>query len=166
MLNECKKTKELISGYVDGNLSPRERMLVAEHILLCDDCRKEVERTKLLVTELRGLSGENAPVDLWREVSSRINTHPTEHKRRFRSALGWGALTIPAAAAAAMLFFTLRSPEPQKPAPSKASAQQMASAEYQAYVQAYSRFRSTQPLSDRATIPAATQLQRREAVPR
>jgi anti-sigma factor RsiW len=164
MRNECRKTKELISGYVDGNLGPRERTLVAEHVLLCDGCREELERTKLLVAELRGLSGEQVCRDLWPGVASRIATRPAEHKWGFRSALGWGVLTIPAAAAAAIIFFTMKAPEPQKPAP--APAQQMASAEYQAYVQAYSMFRSTQPLSDRATIPAATQLQRLEAVPR
>ncbi|MEN6373050.1 MAG: zf-HC2 domain-containing protein [Armatimonadota bacterium] len=169
MHNECEKVKDLISGYVDDSLTISDRTLVAAHIAVCDRCRQAVNETRLLVTRLSGLSGNRAGFDLWPSVAERIAENKRRHTFRhpvlsFRS---WKTFAIPAAAVAAgLLFITVRPAGPPPAVKAKAAAyqQQQASTEYKAYIQAYSRFRSAQPLTDRGAIGAVEQLNRRETV--
>ncbi|MEN6520656.1 MAG: zf-HC2 domain-containing protein [Armatimonadota bacterium] len=169
MRKECEKVKGLISGYVDDNLTIRDRTLVADHIAVCDECRQSVEETRLIVTRLSGLSGNRVEFDLWPAVAERITEQ--KRKRAFRypvlSFRRWKMFAIPAAAVAAgLIFITVRpaGPPPAAKAKPAVSQQQQASAEYKAYIQAYSRFRSAQPLTDRGALGAVTQLNRRETV--
>lgn len=175
---DCKRISELISDYVDGTVSPADERLVSEHIAACEDCKRAVARTRMLVSQLGGLKAE-VPFDLWSGVSRRISEKQDQKSTRGRllGLSGWKAVAIPlAAAAAAALIFTVRVPEStvptqgNKPASPQQQVTQAApvSSEYNAYLQAYSRFRASQSLSDRAAINAAARLQRQEqeAVPR
>lgn len=120
-------------------------------------CRREIERSRLLMAHLRGLAEEGSPADLWPGVAHRIAAGRTDSGLLRRlAALGWRAVLAPAAVAAvAAVFFALQPSQPP-------ADPQRASAEYRAYMQAYTRFRSAQPLSDSAAIAAASQLQRQE----
>ena len=165
MHSNCERIAALMSDYVDESLEPRERAQVAAHIEMCGGCRREAERTKRLVARLGSLSVERAPCDLWPSVARRIAERRTRRRMQdwFRAA-GWRMVAVPAAvAAAAVIILSLylsRTPAPVNPPRGVAQA----SAEYSAYMQAYSQFRSAQPLSDRASLAAAAHLQRRETI--
>lgn len=160
MRDNCRAVAALVSDYIDEVLEPRTQALVTAHIETCEHCRHEVELTKALVTRLTNLSGNSVPVDLWDGVAARLPERRIGLGLvgRIRTAFNWRMIALPAAvAAAATLIFAVKPSEPPT-APS-------ASVEYNAYMQAYSGFRGQQVLSDRAAITAASQLQRREAVP-
>ena len=162
MNGDCKKIAALISDYIDEKLRPFEQKMVEDHIAVCGSCQSEVEQTKNLVSRLAGLSSQSVPFDLWPAVASRLPEQ--QHKgfmERVFSGFRWKAvaLAVPAAAAAVMVF-VLRSPQP---APTVSKPSQQVSAEYQAYIQAYSEFRSVQPLSDHAAISAVAELQHDKA---
>ncbi len=164
MKSECDKIAVLISDYADGKLDAGEQARLEAHLAACNECRLKVEQTRLLIEHLRILSGEHAPCDLWSMVSARIATQ--DHRgflSRLITAAGWKtfAFAAPAAAAIVLGVMALRPSQPPVP-PVKpvAASQQVASTEYKAYIQAYSEFRSAQPLSDKAALAAAAQLQR------
>lgn len=158
MRTDCKEIAAFVSDYVDDCLDPRKRDRVSAHVESCEHCRLEVEKTRRLVMRLSGLGKERAPIDLWQGASTRIARIPSSPgvMRRIASAARWKIIAVPAAAAAVLFMLNLYE-QPQ--------SQPQASAEYRAYMQAYSRFRSQQALADSGAIAAATQLQRREAVP-
>jgi len=169
MESDCRNVAALISDFVDGSLGPREQALVASHIEGCERCRREVERTREIVARLDSLGGNRAPLYLWPCVARRIDERRTRRSlsSRFRIMPGWRMVLIPAAAAAAVAFFLLGPMHPAGPKlPQSPAAVAQASAELSAYMQAYSQFRSAQPLSDRAAIAAAAHLEREDAPPR
>jgi hypothetical protein len=165
MHNDCKKIAALVSDYIDEKLGPIERMMIEKHIAECGSCQLTVRQTKNLVSRLGALSSQSVPFDLWPAVVNRLTER--QHKgfiERLFPSFAWKAvaLTLPAAAAVFMAF-VFRSPHP---VPTVSKPAQQTSAEYRAYVQAYSGFRSAQPLSDPAAIAAATELQHEKpAVP-
>lgn len=169
LYKECEKVKELISDYVDESLASHEHAFVTNHIAICDGCRQAVDETSRLVAQLSDLSGNRVGFDLWPAVAERITEQ--KHRRSFLhrtlSLTNWKTLAIPAAAIAAGLIFIAVKPVGPLHTGTKATVtnQQQVSAEYKAYIQAYSRFRSAQPLTDRGAIGAAEQLNRHEAVP-
>lgn len=57
----CNEIKDLMSSYVDGELSENEKKLVEEHINSCDDCKKEIESYKQLIKIIKDLPEEEPP---------------------------------------------------------------------------------------------------------
>lgn len=168
MNNECDKIIALISDYIDDNLDTCDHSLVDEHIAVCDRCMREVELTRRIVTKLADFSGNRVGYDLWPAVAGRIAEK--EQKRRlwsrFLPVFSWKSAVPAAVAAAGLLFIAINPVHPPVHGPELASTQQQqVSEEYKAYLQAYTRFRSAQPLTDRGVINAAEQLHKRDAVP-
>lgn len=48
----CKMNIDLIQQYLEDTLSPVEKMLMEEHLRVCEGCRKELAEMKLLFFEL------------------------------------------------------------------------------------------------------------------
>ena len=44
----CEEMKILISGMIDGELDPREKQTVNDHLVTCDICRKEYAKLNKL----------------------------------------------------------------------------------------------------------------------
>ena len=50
-----RQLKELLSSYIDGQVTSGERDRVERHLAGCDECRQDLESLRLTVTALRGL---------------------------------------------------------------------------------------------------------------
>jgi Predicted transmembrane transcriptional regulator (anti-sigma factor) len=46
---QCKEAKRLISSYIDGEISPDKRRDLEGHLLICSDCRRELEMMEKIV---------------------------------------------------------------------------------------------------------------------
>ncbi|MDF2676790.1 MAG: hypothetical protein K0Q97_1101, partial [Bacillota bacterium] len=57
----CNEIKDLMSSYVDGELSENEKKLVEVHINICDDCKKELESYQQLIKIIKDLPEEEPP---------------------------------------------------------------------------------------------------------
>jgi predicted anti-sigma-YlaC factor YlaD len=57
----CKKAKELISPYMDGELSEGERKMIESHMKDCGNCRAEFEEIQHLHNLVAGAERFNAP---------------------------------------------------------------------------------------------------------
>lgn len=106
-----------LSGYLDGDLSPREAEAVEAHLAACPSCRVVLNDLRSIVTQARAL-GDVAPArDLWPEIARAIGGHgersaqvirfpgaplPDEQPRRGM----WFSVPQLAAAAAALVLFS------------------------------------------------------------
>jgi anti-sigma factor RsiW len=53
--NECSRTRDVLSGYVDRRLSPEEAARVEDHLSTCQGCWEELESLRATVALLRRL---------------------------------------------------------------------------------------------------------------
>ena len=60
----CDDMIELLSCYIDGEVSPEERAVVEKHIGECESCRKLVEEMASIRRALSELTGADVPPDL------------------------------------------------------------------------------------------------------
>lgn len=51
--DECSKTRDMLSGYMDRGLDPEEEARVEEHLSTCRGCREELESLRATVALLR-----------------------------------------------------------------------------------------------------------------
>ena len=72
----CHDVEILLDGYVDGELSPDERLRVQRHLADCAACRAAVDETRSLVAAASELPREISPArDLYPEIAERIERH-------------------------------------------------------------------------------------------
>ncbi len=65
--------KEKLSDFVDQQLAADERRLVGEHLLVCDECRREHDAVRLGATLAGKLSQADAPDRVWRSIESELD---------------------------------------------------------------------------------------------
>lgn len=63
---------DLLSSYLDGELSGSARRAVEDHVAACPGCRAELERLRRVVARLRGLEREAPPPLLMERVSREV----------------------------------------------------------------------------------------------
>ncbi|NVK21882.1 MAG: zf-HC2 domain-containing protein [Kangiellaceae bacterium] len=83
----CEKTQELVSGYIDQELTQQERQLVRVHIESCDDCRSIYQDLLAIKQSLGNITYpecEEAKVD-------KILNEPTS---KLMSVVGWIMLIV------------------------------------------------------------------------
>ena len=73
----CRQAVELVSDYLDGTLSRRDRRRFEAHIKACPNCSAYLEQIRLTI----GLTGSIAPDDLSPEAREDL----TELYRRWRT---------------------------------------------------------------------------------
>ncbi len=89
-----------LAGYVDGELSERERERVEAHLAGCAACRDDVARQQLLAARLAGLGDEPVPARLTRSLESLPAPGRWRLPRRPRlrpawlAAAGWGLAAV------------------------------------------------------------------------
>lgn len=124
---------ELLSSYLDGDPTPAEAGLVAEHVAACPVCRKALSELRR-VRDVSARLGQIEPPDhTWHRIQSRL-----EHERSRPAAArlpAWPWIGVPAlAAAAALVAFLLgRWPAPAGQNRDVHTREQVAN-EYQEYV--------------------------------
>lgn len=70
----CSRTKELFSEYIDGLLDKEQEAIVKDHLLLCGDCRDELESMQAVVREMGSLDTIKAPDDFLISLHGRIKS--------------------------------------------------------------------------------------------
>lgn len=61
----CKEITELATGYLEGDLTRRERLRVRLHLWMCGNCRRYLEQMRKVVAMLKRLPAEAAPAELF-----------------------------------------------------------------------------------------------------
>lgn len=51
----CRELVELVSEYVEGELPPRDRAVLEQHLLICSGCREYLAQVRLTVREAGAL---------------------------------------------------------------------------------------------------------------
>ncbi|UCC94912.1 MAG: DUF4349 domain-containing protein, partial [Candidatus Omnitrophota bacterium] len=68
MIFKHLKIKRLISSYIDGELTPQEKMLVEKHIQECGACKKYLENLKMTRSSLKKWRDEEVSGDLAQRI--------------------------------------------------------------------------------------------------
>jgi hypothetical protein len=117
----CHDARELLSGLVDGELTPDEQSRAEAHLADCADCRKEYERLGATIALVRQMDRLRAPVGFVDRVLEAVQ--PTPWYRRWLGSLFLPlSVKLPAEAAALLLvgglavFVFQRTPELQQAA--------------------------------------------------
>ena len=73
---------ELLSGYIDGELTQQQAQRVRVHVEACPECREELERLQALRKEVGGSRLSPLSEDIWRE-------HMNEPTVQLSRGIGW-----------------------------------------------------------------------------
>lgn len=65
--------KENLSEFVDQQLPPEVRRIVGEHLMQCDECRREHDAVRVGAALAARLDRFDAPADLWRSIEAEID---------------------------------------------------------------------------------------------
>lgn len=60
----CREAQQYLPGYMDGAVRPRDRAHLRRHLDSCGDCRRELERYRLLAGHLATVEAVMPPADL------------------------------------------------------------------------------------------------------
>jgi len=69
---ECEGIKELLSAFLDGELTEEESSAVRAHLERCPDCRKEIEAFRKVSALYRDLEDPEPPADLEERVLAEV----------------------------------------------------------------------------------------------
>ncbi len=67
-----KHYKDDLSAFLHHEIDKEKRQAIAEHLLLCDDCRREHDRIKLGVFIASNLRQTDAPASVWSGIEARL----------------------------------------------------------------------------------------------
>ena len=107
----CHDVRETLEGYIAGDLEDREASEVARHLDACPACAAAYEETRLLVAELKDLSGAFRPVplDAAAFVSPAASPARRPHRRSWRPAWVLAAAVLLVVLAGAVAVATVPS---------------------------------------------------------
>jgi len=72
-MTDCLKTRDLLSDYIDDNLSPDERRQIQEHLETCLTCARELQKVQSVLARAASLPRSiDPPRDLWKGIAERI----------------------------------------------------------------------------------------------
>ena len=105
-----KHVAKQLSAYCHGELGAEESRRVAEHLLVCERCRKEYDEIKLGVQLAESLPQVSAPADMWSEIEALLDAETRRpvlelKSRRFAFALSpYRIAAVSAALIVAVVF--------------------------------------------------------------
>ncbi|MGE5554125.1 MAG: anti-sigma factor family protein [Betaproteobacteria bacterium] len=101
----CERVRNLISAYLDRELSPEESRLVRAHLVNCAACHAELKEEAAVKEALGALASLEVPEDFVPSLMARLSCERVEDRwRPWICALRWGAV---GAAAAVLLAWPL-----------------------------------------------------------
>jgi hypothetical protein len=106
---KCDLPRELLSGYLDGELDQEQTRMVEEHLKVCKVCRNELEELKQLDGYVRTVEVEEPSREFLFTVNRRIVDRIK--KRRRVSFFRFAPVLVPVAVAALVLIVLVRTPE-------------------------------------------------------
>lgn len=111
----CKQISELIDAYHDGELAAAEQATVQTHLDSCIECQKLLERTQILVSNLKSIPSLQPSFDIidkidFDKLASTIDDVPAQDNVvSFKKRL-WAGVGIAAAAAIVLAIYTPKDP--------------------------------------------------------
>lgn len=94
-----KHVAKHLSAYCHGEMKAEESRRVAEHLLVCERCRREYDEIKLGVQLAERLPLVSTPADMWSEIEAMLDKPALQIKRR-RFTFAFRPYTIATACAA------------------------------------------------------------------
>lgn len=88
----CEEYQELISSYIDNELSKEEKENFEAHLSSCPSCEEELARTQKLLNDLRALPQLELPSGFHEVLMARIAKENTENKNMFKKLGGMNAI--------------------------------------------------------------------------
>ncbi len=107
-----KHYKDKFSEYINHELTRDERQQIAEHLLLCEQCRKEHDEIKL-GAELAGkLAQADAPIGVWNSIDISLISGERSGTGLFRfRAVAAAAAVLAAVISAGIIYFGFLKPD-------------------------------------------------------
>jgi len=65
----CRMDLSLLQDYIDGTIDPLERVILEEHLGVCQDCRKELNRLKIIDWDLKKYFSDDQAVPVPDELA-------------------------------------------------------------------------------------------------
>jgi anti-sigma factor RsiW len=96
---------ELLSSFLDGDLSPAEAGRIAEHVAQCPECRRTLTDMRSIRNAARALERLEPPDRTWQAIQERVRGRRAD--RRVRRLPAWLWVGLPALAGAAVLLVVL-----------------------------------------------------------
>ena len=101
----CKKARQKISPYIDGELKEEERALLEAHLSSCHTCHQALEEEVELWKELRFVElKEPSTLGLWSRIESNL-----EHEQKFSTKLSFLRLLTKGNMAMILVFVSVYS---------------------------------------------------------
>ncbi|HET9691108.1 MAG TPA: zf-HC2 domain-containing protein [Acidimicrobiales bacterium] len=119
----CELTRVAATEYALGVLPPAERPRVANHLLECPDCRKEVDEIRAVGDRLLDLVPDAEPgLGFDRAVMARFGLHDQASRRRRAAPPRWAVAVVAAACIAAGIAIPLATTSGQRRPPARVEA--------------------------------------------
>lgn len=68
----CNEVRELLSLYIDDELDENEKLLVEQHLQICEECRKELEEYKKIIQALQEIPDEEPPLGYCKRLHEKL----------------------------------------------------------------------------------------------
>ncbi|MFA5060145.1 MAG: von Willebrand factor type A domain-containing protein [Candidatus Omnitrophota bacterium] len=101
---EHKKIQELISSYVDGEVSGQEKTLVEEHIKNCSMCMKQYNQLKRISHSLKSWPDENISPDLEQKIQKNLLDKKEREGSIMRNNKRWASIASTVTIVLVLLF--------------------------------------------------------------
>jgi len=70
---KCKRVKDLMSEYIDGEINESQRKDITIHLKSCASCKKiETSLRQTIIAPLKGAEKASVPEDIWHGLRSAI----------------------------------------------------------------------------------------------
>lgn len=68
----CNEVRDLLSLYIDDELDENEKLLVEEHLQMCEECQKELEEYKKIIQALQEIPDEEPPLGYCKRLHEKL----------------------------------------------------------------------------------------------
>jgi len=72
----CAEAKKILSPYLEGDLDSNTKKLLDEHLAICHDCSRELDKLKSLISALKAFPKIEPPQDFLESVRRRLDKPP------------------------------------------------------------------------------------------
>lgn len=113
----CKEAAGLLSGYIDGELTPSQNYLVMSHVKICEECAREIETLGTIASVAATIEPLDPPADLRVRIADATVLAPPRRTLIQRlgelvspPTLGWAGGTAAAVGIAVAVMLALPQP--------------------------------------------------------
>lgn len=101
---QCNDIQEKLSVYIDGDISPEERMLIDEHLRSCQQCNETLAEMKKTTEYVRNLADIEPPAWLTQKIMAKIRSEAGKEKSIWQKLFYPLHIKLPVEAAVAVLL--------------------------------------------------------------